>query len=194
VRGAFAGTLSPQPMDSRADGALTRVSLQSQNRLAAEYETLCRGGSVVLSVQDNHRRVRHPKRRTNRAAHVDVDVEAVTRTSSKVAHEPQALDVEDRIMEMTIATRSAALVALLTLSAGTALAHSIEGTATYRERMALPPAAVFEAVLEDVSRADASAVTIAQIRLTPPGNPPITFTIAYDPRKIVANHRYAVRA
>jgi hypothetical protein len=38
VRGEFAGTLSPQPMDSRADGALMRVSLQSQNRLTADYE------------------------------------------------------------------------------------------------------------------------------------------------------------
>jgi hypothetical protein len=30
-----------------------------------------------------------------------------------------------------------------------------EGTAAYRERMALPPSAAFEATLEDVSRADA---------------------------------------
>ena len=38
VRGVFAGTLSPQAMDSRADGALRRVSLQNNNRLTAEYE------------------------------------------------------------------------------------------------------------------------------------------------------------
>jgi putative lipoprotein len=95
---------------------------------------------------------------------------------------------------MTTVTQSASLTMLVTLIAGTALAQSIEGTATYRERMALPAAAVFEAVLEDVSRADAPAVTIAQTRLTSPGNPPIAFTIAYDPSKIVANHRYAVRA
>lgn len=37
VRGVFAGTLSPQPMDSRADGALARVSLQSSGQLIAEY-------------------------------------------------------------------------------------------------------------------------------------------------------------
>ena len=30
----------------------------------------------------------------------------------------------------------------------------VQGTATYRERMALPPDAVFEATLEDVSKAD----------------------------------------
>jgi LppP/LprE lipoprotein len=37
VRGAFAGTLSPQPMDSRTDGALSRASLRNDNQLAAEY-------------------------------------------------------------------------------------------------------------------------------------------------------------
>ncbi len=37
VRGVFAGTLSPKPMDSRTDGALSTVSLQSNGRLAADY-------------------------------------------------------------------------------------------------------------------------------------------------------------
>ena len=37
MRGVFAGTLSPQPMDSRTDGALERVSLQSGARLRADY-------------------------------------------------------------------------------------------------------------------------------------------------------------
>jgi heat shock protein HslJ len=60
--------------------------------------------------------------------------------------------------------------------------------------MALPPGAVFEATIEDVSRAGAAADTIARTRLTSPGNPPIAFTIAYDPAKIVADHQYVVRA
>ena len=37
VKGVFAGTLSPRPMDSRTDGALNRVSLQGASRLTAEY-------------------------------------------------------------------------------------------------------------------------------------------------------------
>jgi hypothetical protein len=36
VRGVFAGTLSPQPMDSRTDAALERVFLWSAARLTAE--------------------------------------------------------------------------------------------------------------------------------------------------------------
>jgi hypothetical protein len=37
VRGAFAGTLSPQLMDSRTDGALGRVALLTKSRLTAAY-------------------------------------------------------------------------------------------------------------------------------------------------------------
>ena len=53
---------------------------------------------------------------------------------------------------------------------------------------------MFEASLEDVSRADVPSDVIAVTRLTSPGNPPIAFGIVYDPARIVANHRYVVRA
>ena len=86
------------------------------------------------------------------------------------------------------------LTGLLGLVASTAMAQSITGTATFRERMALTPSAVFEAVLEDVSHANAAAETMASTRVTNPGNPPIAFTITYDPTRIPADHRYTVRA
>lgn len=38
VRGVFAGTLSPAPMESRTDSALSRVFLLGANRLTAEYQ------------------------------------------------------------------------------------------------------------------------------------------------------------
>jgi LppP/LprE lipoprotein len=38
VRDAFVGTLSPQPVDSRTDGALGRVFIESGARLTVEYE------------------------------------------------------------------------------------------------------------------------------------------------------------
>ena len=37
VRGVFAGTLSPEPMDSRTDGAVSQASVQGNDRLTAEY-------------------------------------------------------------------------------------------------------------------------------------------------------------
>lgn len=78
-------------------------------------------------------------------------------------------------------------------AAGAGMAH-LKGTAAYRERMALPPRAVFEAVLEDVSKADAQAEVLGRARIEKPGNPPIHFDITYDPSRIDPKHRYAVRA
>jgi putative lipoprotein len=70
----------------------------------------------------------------------------------------------------------------------------IEGTATYRERMALPPNAVFEATLENIAKADAKAEVAGRARVEQPGNPPIHFAIPYDASRIDPKGRYAVRA
>jgi len=86
-----------------------------------------------------------------------------------------------------------ALTAVLALIANHAMAQAIQGTATYRERMTLPPGAVLEATIEDVSRADAPASVVASTRVASPGNPPIAFTIAYDQAQILPDHRYVVR-
>jgi uncharacterized lipoprotein YbaY/heat shock protein HslJ len=77
--------------------------------------------------------------------------------------------------------------------AQTASGH-IKGTAAYRERMALPQNAVFEATLEDVSRADVPAELIGHAQIEHPGNPPISFDIAYDPARINESSAYSVRA
>jgi putative lipoprotein len=70
----------------------------------------------------------------------------------------------------------------------------ITGVATYRERIAMPKDAVFEATLSDVSKMDAPAETIGTATMGNPGNPPYHFSITYDPGRIVENHSYAVRA
>jgi putative lipoprotein len=70
----------------------------------------------------------------------------------------------------------------------------VTGVATYRERMALPDGAIFEATLEDVSRADAPATVVASTRVPAPPAPPINFSISYDPQRIAPTHRYIVRA
>ena len=70
----------------------------------------------------------------------------------------------------------------------------IVGTATYRERVALSPDAVFDATLEDLSRADERGRVIARVRERGPGQVPIAFEIPYDPRRLDARGRYVVRA
>jgi putative lipoprotein len=73
-------------------------------------------------------------------------------------------------------------------------AGTVTGVATYRERIAMPKNAVFEATLADVSKMDAPAETIGTALMENPGNPPYHFSISYDPRRIVDTHSYAVRA
>ena len=80
------------------------------------------------------------------------------------------------------------------MSSEQSMTGTLKGSATYRERMALPPGAVLEATLEDVSRADAAAEVIGRARVESPGNPPIPFEIPYDRSRIESRHRYAVRA
>lgn len=70
----------------------------------------------------------------------------------------------------------------------------ITGIATYRQRIAMPEGAVFEAVLEDVSKMDVAAPIIASVEIENPGNVPIQFSIDFSPADIDAKMSYSVRA
>jgi uncharacterized lipoprotein YbaY/membrane-bound inhibitor of C-type lysozyme len=71
----------------------------------------------------------------------------------------------------------------------------VSGTVSYMVRMALPPSAVIELQLQDVSRADAPATMIAEETITL-GNrqAPVSFELKFDPAKIDPGHTYAVGA
>jgi copper homeostasis protein (lipoprotein) len=96
-----------------------------------------------------------------------------------------------RVVALSLCCAAIVLVAQTPVSAQS---ERIKGTATYRERLALPGDAVFEATLEDVSKADVPADVIGRARIERPGNPPIRFEIDYAPSRIDPSHRYAVRA
>jgi len=83
---------------------------------------------------------------------------------------------------------------LLCTAASPSWAGTLEGTAYYRERIAVPPDAIFEAQLQDISRADAPAVVLGWARLEPAGQPPFRFKISYDEAAVDPRGRYAVRA
>jgi uncharacterized lipoprotein YbaY/heat shock protein HslJ len=91
-----------------------------------------------------------------------------------------------------------ALLPLLGLSLGLLAAcqrdAAITGTVTYREKIALPGDAVVEVTLQDVSHADAAATVLGRVRLEDVGQPPVAFTLPYDPAAIDSTRRYAVRA
>ncbi|MGH9842426.1 MAG: YbaY family lipoprotein [Blastocatellia bacterium] len=71
---------------------------------------------------------------------------------------------------------------------------TVTGTVTYRQRIALPPDAIVEVSLLDVSRADAPAVVLDKQEIKPTTQVPIPFTVSYDPAKIDERHSYAVQA
>ena len=70
----------------------------------------------------------------------------------------------------------------------------VTGTVTYRERIALPPDAVIEVQLLDVSLMDVAATLIAEQTITPQHQVPIAFELPYDPADIDERLSYAVRA
>lgn len=72
--------------------------------------------------------------------------------------------------------------------------ETITGTASYRERIAMPSGVTLEVRLEDVSLADAPAQVISSITVNDAGNPPYTFALPYNPDSIQDGRRYTVRA
>ena len=81
------------------------------------------------------------------------------------------------------------------LMAGCALTPTVTGTVTYREKVELPAEGVVMVIkVEDISRADAPAVTIGeQVIENPIHEAPVPFEIAYDPDDIDERFTYAMR-
>lgn len=77
---------------------------------------------------------------------------------------------------------------------GSGVAAQVTGTATYRERVALPPAAIMTVRLVDVSLADAPSPVLAEQTIPTAGRQvPLPFALAYDPAAIQPAHSYAVQ-
>ncbi|WP_172330669.1 YbaY family lipoprotein [Mangrovicoccus sp. HB161399] len=87
-------------------------------------------------------------------------------------------------------------LALFLLAAVQTMAEpaTLTGTVTYLERIVLPPDATVEVKLQDVSRADAPALTIAETSFAPETQVPVAFALGYDSSAIDERHRYALRA
>lgn len=86
------------------------------------------------------------------------------------------------------------LLSMAGVVCNSACAGTLQGSATYRERIALPAGAVFEAELQDISRADAPAMVLGRSRPMPVSQPPFRFEIPYDDAAVRPGQRYSVRA
>jgi len=77
----------------------------------------------------------------------------------------------------------------------TAEAVSINGSAAYRQRIAMPPDAVLTVRVEDVSQADKPAAVLAEVHEPfGPRQVPILFSLQIPKTHIDPSHRYAIRA
>jgi putative lipoprotein len=103
-----------------------------------------------------------------------------------------------RVHTLLLAILSCALLAACGNPENTELAmpemKSVTGTISYRERILLSPAAIVNVVLQDVSRADAPAMLIAEQTIENVGQVPIKFELLYNPGIIDERMTYAVRA
>ena len=97
-------------------------------------------------------------------------------------------------MRLTWGVLALGLVAALPGGVLASQAH-LTGTASIETPVTLPPGAVFEAVLEDVSAAGAPApAELGRKVIADPGGAPFAFDIAYDPAGVAADRTYSVRA
>jgi putative lipoprotein len=72
---------------------------------------------------------------------------------------------------------------------------TIEGTVTYRQRIALTPEAIVQVELRDVTRVDAEAPLLAKRVIHTDGRQvPIPFALDYDVAAVQKGHSYAVSA
>jgi putative lipoprotein len=87
-------------------------------------------------------------------------------------------------------------VAMLAFPATSALAagRALRGSVSYRERIALPPEAILEVRLVDVSLADAPARSLGVTRVKTRHQMPIPYRLRYDEAKIRRGHSYALEA
>ena len=81
-------------------------------------------------------------------------------------------------LQALLAWPALGLAGCATVGPGGAMRSTVRGTITWRERIALPPGAVLEVELVDISRADAPAEPIAATRVEVQGQVPIAFASA----------------
>lgn len=88
----------------------------------------------------------------------------------------------------------AAAMMVMPSSLARGAAKTLRGGVAYRERIALPPDAILEVRLLDVSLADAPATTIAVTRVKTRHRLPIPYRLRFDDARIKPGRSYALQA
>jgi putative lipoprotein len=86
------------------------------------------------------------------------------------------------------------ILLIVSMLLGCSKTSTVSGIITYTEEIALPTEGVVVTVkVEDISRADAPAVTIGQQVIENPGQVPIPFEVEYNTSDIDDRYVYALR-
>lgn len=85
-------------------------------------------------------------------------------------------------------------LALLATGCSTVQMAQLDGTVTYRERIALPPETELRVALEDVTADETVGRLVAEQVIHPNRQVPIPFSLSYDRRTIEAQNRYRLIA
>jgi len=109
------------------------------------------------------------------------------------AADPTLRDKELHPMKHVLLTLMATVLAACA-NAPDNLPGSVDGEVFYLQRMALPPTATLKVTLQDVSRADAPAQTLASQSGPIKGQVPLPFHLTYDQKLVQPGHTYAVSA
>lgn len=72
--------------------------------------------------------------------------------------------------------------------------RTLEGTVSYRQRVALSAEAIVKVWLQDESTKGPVAEVLDEVEIRNPGQVPIAFRVKYDPQRIDASHRYTLLA
>ncbi|SLN40350.1 heat-inducible protein [Pseudoruegeria aquimaris] len=97
-------------------------------------------------------------------------------------------------MRMTAPALATFTAAALLAGGAFAADQTLTGSVAYKDRSALPPNAVLEVALVDVSRMDAPAVTLSSRRWAVQGQVPLAYSLTYDDALIDERMTYAVQA
>ncbi|MFN8498564.1 MAG: YbaY family lipoprotein [Anaerolineae bacterium] len=116
---------------------------------------------------------------------------------TSVAYTPPAAGgpITVEVYERDAATGNVAVSTSINLqAAAAATTAAVTGTVNKLDRSALPPTAVLEVSLQDVSLADAPAKVIGTQTIENPGQLPVNFSVSYNTAVIEDFRTYSVRA
>jgi putative lipoprotein len=118
---------------------------------------------------------------------------AATQAAGIPGTSPATRSAATQAATRAVGTSPATLAATQAATRPVAAANTVRGQVTYRERIALPADAVLTVQIQDVSKADASAVILAEQKIAIEGKaPPYAFSVPYDASKVDPKAIYAV--